>query len=262
MHVKPKKRLGQNFLIDKNVQKKLVASYGLSDRDRVLEIGSGYGELTRMIAPCAAFIYALEIDTDLAGALRDNTMGFTNIKIINRDILKFDLKRYFRGLKDKIKVVGNIPYYITTPIIERVLRYRDKIDSVFITVQKEFAKRIVAHPGSKEYGSFSCFVQYYAAPKILFFIKKNSFSPAPKVDSCLLRLKIREVPAVSVKDERLFFKIIRSGFNQRRKTLRKSLSELAPADKINGFLIKHGIDVDVRPEDLALVDFARLADTL
>ena len=262
MHVKPKKGLGQNFLFDKNIQRKLVASYNLKACDHVLEIGAGYGELTKLIAHNAAFVYALEIDSELCKTLRDNTKGFSNIEIINRDILRFNLKRYFGRFKNKIKVVGNITYYITTPIIEYLLKYRNKIETVFITVQKEFAKRIVANAGPKEYGSLSCFVQYYSIPKILFFIKKNSFLPIPKVDSCLLELKIRQVPAVIVEDEKLFFKVIRASFNKRRKTLRNSLDSIVPLQKLHEFFKKYDIDVNIRPEDLTLKDFAHLANSI
>jgi len=280
MSVKPKKRLGQNFLFDKNIQRKLIASYNLKACEHVLEIGAGYGELTKLIAHNVVFVYALEIDSELCKILRDNTQGYSNIEIINQDILRFNLKRYFRRFKNKInpalsatqkdylsrkggvKVVGNIPYYITTPIIEHLLKYRDKIETVFITVQKEFAKRIVANAGSKEYGSFSCFVQYYSIPKILFFIKKNSFLPIPKVDSCLLELKIRQVPAVIVEDEKLFFKVIRAGFNKRRKTLRNSLDGIVPLQKLHEFFKKYDIDINIRPEDLTLQDFAHLTNII
>ncbi len=263
MHVKPKKRLGQNFLTDKNIQRKLIASYNLEAGDHVLEIGAGYGELTKMIAGNGASVYALEIDSELCKTLRDNTKGYSNIEIINRDILRFNLKRYFiRRFKNKIKVVGNIPYYITSPIIEYLLKYRGKIEVVFITVQKEFAKRIVANAGSKEYSSFSCFVQYYSIPKILFFIKKGSFSPIPKVDSCLLELKIRQEPAVNVKDEELFFKVIRAGFNKRRKTLRNSLDGIILLQKLLEFFKKYHIDSNIRPEDLTLKDFAHLTNII
>lgn len=262
MLIKPKKKLGQNFLTDKNILRKLVASYGLSGSERVLEIGAGYGELTRLIAPHVRDLYALEIDRGLAGILKDNTSGQRNIKVINRDILKFDPRVYFKGTKGKIKVIGNIPYYITTPIIETIIGCRDKISSAFITVQKEFAERITAAKGGKEYGSFSCFVQYYTEPKVLFAIKKNSFFPPPKVDSCLLRLKMREAPAVKVKDEKVFFKIIRAAFNQRRKTLRRSLRGILPAQKLNAFLSASPAGPDARPEELSLSDFARLENTL
>ncbi|OGX19953.1 MAG: ribosomal RNA small subunit methyltransferase A [Omnitrophica WOR_2 bacterium RBG_13_44_8] len=259
MRLKPKKRLGQNFLVDKNIQRKLITAYGLQAGESVLEIGAGYGELTRLIARQVDSVYALEIDQDLCRLLRDNTEREKNIKIINRDILKFNLRRHFARSKNKIKVVGNIPYYITTPIIEHLLSYRDKVETVLITLQKEFARRITAPPGSRDYGSFSCFVQYYSIPKILFLIKKTCFSPPPKVDSCLAELKLREKPAVAVKNERLFFRIIRAAFNQRRKTLRNSLDGIIPQAKLTSFFKAYGLDRNIRPEDLALVDFARLA---
>lgn len=262
MPIKPKKGLGQNFLTDKNIQRKLIASYNPEAGDSVLEIGAGYGDLTKLIAGKADYVYALEIDSELCRTLRDNTKGYSNIKIINQDILRFDLKKYFKDLKTKIKVVGNIPYYITSPIIEHLLKYRDKIETIFITVQKEFARRIAANAGSKEYGSFSCFVQYYSIPKIIFFIKKNSFRPVPKVDSCLLKLEIREAPAVKVNDEKLFFKVIRAGFNKRRKTLRNSLEGIVPLQKISEFLKENDIDINIRPEDLTLNDFAHLINSL
>jgi len=260
MYLKPKKRLGQNFLTDKNIQRKLIATYGLEARDYILEIGAGYGDLTRLLAQNAAFVYALEIDPDLCKILKENSKDYANIKVINQDILKFNLKSYFKQLKNKIKVVGNIPYYITTPIIEHLFGYRDKIETIFITVQKEFAKRIAALPGRKDYGSFSCFVQYYSIPEALFLIKKNSFSPRPKVDSCLLQLKIREAKAVETKNERLFFKIIRSAFNQKRKTLRNSLSGIISLRKLSLFFEKQGIDPNIRPERLTLQGFADLSN--
>lgn len=277
MYLKPKKRLGQNFLVDKNIQRKLITAYELKASDCVLEIGAGYGELTMLIAHDAAFVYALEIDPDLCKTLRENTQGYSNIKIINQDILRFNLKRYFGRLKNKInpvrntlhsnnkisngiKVVGNIPYYITTPIIEHLLRYRDRIETIFITLQKEFAKRITAHAGSGDYSSFSCFVQYYSIPRILFFIKKTSFSPIPKVDSCIVELKIREKPAVQVKNEKLFFRIIRTAFNQKRKTLKNSLDGVIPLRKLSRFFQVYNIDRNIRPEDLTLEDFANLTN--
>jgi len=240
----------------------LISSYNLKSSDHVLEIGAGYGELTRLIAMQAAFVYALEVDALLCRDLKDNTEGCPNVKIIKQDILKFALSKYFKNLKSRIKVVGNIPYYITSPIIEHLIKYREKIETIFITVQKEFAKRMVSPAGSKEYGSFSCFVQYYTIPKILFFIKKGSFFPVPKVDSCVLEFKVREAPAVKVCDEGLFFKIIRASFNQRRKTLRNSLNGIAGREQLLEFFSKAEIDINTRPEDLTLKDFARLANSL
>lgn len=260
MRVKPKKSLGQNFLIDKNIQNKIINACGLKPSDTVLEIGSGRGELTGLLVGSVNFIYALEIDPFLCEELRDKFKDCKNLKIINKDILKFDFNEYFRKIKNKVKVIGNIPYYISTPIIGGLLKHRDKIEAVFITVQKEFARRISALPGSKDYGSLSCFVQYYTEPRILFSINKNSFFPSPKVDSSLLRLAIREKPAVKPEDEELFFSIIRASFGKRRKTLRNSLKEVVPAEKLKRFFAEYSICPNVRPEDLTLQDFANLSN--
>ncbi len=259
MHLKPKKRLGQNFLFDKNIQRKIIAACELKPSDTVLEIGAGYGELTQLIADKVNKVYALEIDSELCKILKDNFKECRNLTIINQDILKFNFKRYFRNT-DKIKVVGNIPYYITTPIIEQLINFRDKIDAIFITVQKEFARRMAAQAGSDDYGSFSCFAQYYTQPKIIFVIKKTCFSPMPKVDSCFLRLEIRPKPAQGLRNERLFFKIIRTAFNHRRKTLRNSLRGIISAQKLERFFAKYSLNSNIRPEALALKDFANLSN--
>ena len=161
MHFRPKKRLGQNFLVDKNIQNKIIHACRFKADDIVLEIGSGRGELTQLIANEAKCVYALEIDKDLCQILKNNLHSYPNVKIIHADVLRFNLKSHFRNIEGKIQVLGNIPYYISTPIIERLLKYRDKINTIFITVQKEFARRVTAKPGSKDYGSLSCFIQYY-----------------------------------------------------------------------------------------------------
>ncbi len=261
MNVRPKKRLGQNFLVDKNIQKKIVRACEFKDSDIVLEIGSGYGELTKLLAGIVHQVFAVEIDPFLCESSKDNLKDFSNSRIINQDILKFDLKKYFHETEQKIKVIGNIPYYISSPIIEHLIKFKDKIDNIFITTQKEFALRMSANPGSKEYGSFSLFTQYYTEPKILFLIKKLSFYPAPKIDSALINMKVRQEPIVKVKDEKLFFKITRSAFNQRRKTLRNSLSNIIPARKLEQFFSEYGIPCNIRPEDLSLQDFANLTNT-
>lgn len=261
MYQKPKKSLGQNFLVDKNIQRKIIGACELASSDVVLEIGAGSGELTGLIAGKIDKIFALELDTSLCQVIQERFAGYDNIEIINCDILKFNLRKHFNANLNKIKVIGNIPYYITTPIIEHLFAYRDIIDSVFLTVQKEFARRMTAPAGSKEYGSFSCFIQYYTEPKILFLIKKTCFYPVPKVDSCLLRLEIRKAPILELKNERLFFRIIRAAFEKRRKTLRNSLKGVVTADMLENFFIQRGIECNIRPEDLSLKDFANLANT-
>ncbi len=258
MPVRPRKSLGQNFLIDKNILRKIIASCGLTPSDVVLEIGAGRGELTRLVAGKVRKVYALEIDRSLCGILEKNLSDNTNIEIINQDILKFNLEKYLD--EAKAKVIGNIPYYISSPILEHLIKFRKRIDTIFLTVQKEFAKRIVAKEDSRDYGSFSCFIQYYTLSESLFFIKNTCFVPPPKVDSCFLRLKVREEPAVRVADEKAFFRIIRSAFNKRRKTLRNSLNGVLPRHKLDAFFEKYGVDANARPERLSLQDFANLAN--
>lgn len=216
--------------------------------------------MTGLIASNVSRVYALELDCSLNPVLAGNLKAYSNISIINQDILKFDLDGLKNRANAKIKVFGNIPYYITTPIIEHLLKFRHKIEVVFLTVQKEFAQRMTAIAGSKTYGSFSCFVQYYTQPEILFIIKRKSFYPMPKVDSAFLRLRIRQNPAVAVKSEELLFKIIRSAFQQRRKTLKNSLSDIVPQQTLEEFFSKYKINPKIRPEDLSLQDFANLAN--
>ncbi|MDI6759117.1 MAG: 16S rRNA (adenine(1518)-N(6)/adenine(1519)-N(6))-dimethyltransferase RsmA, partial [Candidatus Omnitrophota bacterium] len=258
MNIRPKKRLGQNFLVDKNIQRKIINACDFKDSDTVLEIGSGRGELTTLIAERVNKIFALEIDPYLCESLKNNLKDFLSAQVIRQDVLKFNLKKYFCRAKQRIRVFGNIPYYISSPIIEHLIKFRDKISDIFITVQKEFALRMIASPGSKKYGSFTIFTQYYTEPKIVFVIKKNSFYPVPKVDSILLNIKIRQNPAINVKDEKLFFKITRGAFNQRRKTLRNSLLGIISAQSLEQFFDKYNISKHSRPETLSLQDFANL----
>ena len=260
MYIKPKKRLGQNFLIDKNIQRKIISSCGLSKEDIVLEIGSGMGDLTQLLAITAKKVYALEVDHRLFPLLEQKLSSHANFQLIKASILQFDINKFLLNNPpgQKIKVIGNIPYYISSPIIEHLIQYRANIDSVFMTVQKEFGRRVNAAAGSKEYGSFSCFVQYYALSRIVFEIKKGSFRPVPKVDSCFLSLKFRQKPPVKVSDEGRFFELIRAAFNQRRKTLRNSLAGFITSSSLEEFLDQQGIDRNVRAERLSLEEFARL----
>jgi 16S rRNA (adenine1518-N6/adenine1519-N6)-dimethyltransferase len=258
MHFKPKKRLGQNFLVDKNLQNKILDSLKFEKEDVLLEIGAGRGELTFQTAEKVKKVYALEIDTHLCKVLMQRARAYPNVKIIQQDILNFDFKTFFASLRKKIKVLGNIPYYISTPIIEHLIVCRGKIDCIFITVQKELARRMTALPGSKDYGSFSCFVQYYTDPKVLFRVTKNCFFPVPKVDSSFVRLKIRPILPLQPKEERLLFQIIRAAFNQRRKTLRKSLAGIIPKPALERFFSLQAKDRNIRPESLTLEDFANL----
>jgi 16S rRNA (adenine1518-N6/adenine1519-N6)-dimethyltransferase len=219
MHKKPKKYLGQNFLIDKNIQRKIISSCEFTPDDTVLEIGSGRGELTSLIWPRVKKLFALEVDTELIPELRRSIKGANNVKIINEDILKFDLRKIKLTTGEKIKVIGNIPYYISSPILGHLFKFNDFISNIFITIQKEFAYRLSAVKGTKSYGALSCFVQYYREPQIIMNIKKTCFSPVPKVDSAFVWLKAKERKDITLKDETLLFRIIKTAFTKRRKIL-------------------------------------------
>lgn len=259
MHLKPKKYLGQNFLIDKNIQKKIIAACDFRADDLVVEIGPGTGEFTRLIAPQVKRLYAVELDTDLAAILRRNFRDSANVEIINQDILKFNFTRRFPKNIRRLKIFGNIPYYITTPIIESLLKFRNRIEVIDLTVQKEVGLRITAASGSKTYGALSCFIQYYTQPQILFYIKKGSFFPAPKVDSCLVKLTPRRDALLSPRQEKRFFKLVRAAFNQRRKKLRNSLRGVISEGRLEMFFKTYNHNSAVRPEELGLEDFLNLA---
>lgn len=261
MQYRPKKSLGQNFLTDKNLQQKIIAACGFTRSDSVLEIGAGGGALTRLIAEEAGELYSLEIDERLFAGLQKEFKDISSARIIHADILKTDIRKLLGEEGRPVKVFGNIPYYITTPIIEHLLEYRAVISQVFLTVQKEFGERMTASPGSKTYGSLSCFVQYYTEPKILFIIKRNSFFPRPKVDSCFLRMEIRKELPLGPEKEKQFFKVVRAAFNQRRKTLRNSLKGHFPQERLEGFFRASGKSKNTRPEELSPQDFIELINT-
>ncbi|MBF0569404.1 MAG: ribosomal RNA small subunit methyltransferase A [Candidatus Omnitrophica bacterium] len=252
-----KKRLGQNFLADQKVLARIIAACELNPEETVLEIGPGQGALTRAILPEVKGVIAVEADRQLAEGL-GREFAEANLKVHQADFLKFDL-----GLiPAPIKVIGNLPYYISTPIISRVLEHKDRFTSLFMTVQLEFGERLVAKPGSKEYSSFTCFVNYFAEPRILFEISKQAFRPVPKVQSCFMRLDMRKVPPVKVSDEALFLNIIRLAFQQRRKALVNSLGMFAPKDKLLKALEASGVKPNARAEELGLEEYARIADHL
>lgn len=255
-NIRPKKSLGQNFLIDANIRQKIVASLKLEPLETLLEIGAGRGELSEIIASKVDSVYAVELDKRLAALLKYKFQEKSNVKIINRDILKLDLNREIPSSVKKIKVFGNIPYYISSPIIERLTCFEDRISAIYLMLQKEFAQRLTAEPGTKEYGSFSCFVQFHFRPEILFYIKKTSFSPQPKVDSAFVRFECLTHKLVAPNDREDFFKVIRSAFGKRRKTLTNSLQGLIPKDALEAYLSKAGLDKKIRPERLGLRDFS------
>ena len=269
----PLKRFGENYLIDGNIKDKIIAQAGAGAGDTILEIGPGFGALTLDLARSGAKVFAVEKDKKAFEILKEICSDkYPNLEIINNDILDFDLLSSLRGARSatkqsqKIKVVGNLPYYITTPVIEYMIENREIIESALILMQKEVADRLLAGPGSKDRGSISCFVQYYMKPEYLCAIDRNSFYPVPGVDSSLLRLNILHEPAHHVKDEPLFFKIVRGAFNQRRKSIINSLSREAVLNipKAELMRILKGLDIDPasRPQVLPLSSFAKIANAV
>lgn len=261
----PLKRFGENYLIDNNIKDKIIREAGISRSDTVLEIGPGLGALTMDLAASGAEIFAVEKDPKAFRILEDLTFEkYPNLHLFNQDILKFDIKSKVRT-KD-VKVLGNLPYYVTTPIMEHIITNRGVIDSALIVIQKEVAGRLSAAPGSKDYGSISCFVQYYTNPEYLYTIKRTSFHPVPEVDSSLIRLTIRKDPPVKVRDEGLLFRIIRGSFNQRRKSIINSLSREAvlgtAKSDLTEVLERAGVCPSSRPEDLSLAEFASITNAI
>lgn len=262
------KRFGQNFLIDSHVMDKIIGSAQITKDDFVLEIGPGIGTMTQFLCESARTVAAVEIDQNLIPILQDTLGNYENIEIINDDILKVDISRmaFEKNGGNPIKIVANLPYYITTPIIMGLLENHVPIDSITVMVQKEVAERMKAQPGTKDYGALSLAVQYYARPHIVANVPPNCFMPRPKVGSAVIRLDCHKKPPVQVEDEKLMFCIIRASFNQRRKTLVNSLNNFPaldiPKEQIIESISQLGFPGTVRGETLSLAEFAGLADML
>lgn len=250
-----KSRLGQNFLYDRSIVEKIVSVAGVDNNDTVVEIGPGPGTLTRVLSGKAKRVIAIELDERLHERLRSELAGLANVELVRGDALKF----HFESIGD-FKVVANIPYYITTPIIFRLLDARKNLSTMTLTVQREVAERIVASPGGKDYGVLSIMVQYLAHSELKFIIPREAFRPVPKVDSAVLHMRILESPSVPVRDEKTFCRVVKTAFSQRRKTLSNSLKSFG--DEIRGKLVAAGIDPGRRPETLSIEEFARLSDIL
>lgn len=262
------KKYGQNFLIDTHVLDKIIAAAEIGPDDFVLEIGPGIGTMTQYLAESAREVVAVEIDKNLIPILEDTLSDYNNVTVINDDILKVDIQKLAEEKNGgkPIKVVANLPYYITTPIIMGLFESEVPLDSITVMVQKEVADRMQTGPGSKDYGALSLAVQYYAKPYIVANVPPNCFMPRPAVGSAVIRLTRYEEKPVKVKDTAFMFKLIRASFNQRRKTLQNGLhnsSELQiPKEKVVQALEEMGLPASVRGEKLDLAQFARLADLL
>ncbi|MBT2657988.1 16S rRNA (adenine(1518)-N(6)/adenine(1519)-N(6))-dimethyltransferase RsmA [Bacillus sp. ISL-18] len=265
-----KKSLGQNFLIDTNILKKIVSFADLSESSGAIEIGPGIGALTEQLARSSKKVVAFEIDQRLLPILQDTLLPYENVKVIHKDVLEADVRMVmeeeFPGTND-IMVVANLPYYVTTPIIMKLLEDRLPIRGIVCMLQKEVADRISAKPGTKEYGSLSIAIQYYTEAETVMIVPKTVFVPQPNVDSAVIRLTKREKPAVVVKDEDFFFQVTKASFAQRRKTLLNNLTSQLPDGKekkeeILTALSASGIEPVRRGETLSLEEFGRLADEL
>ncbi|MGI5840076.1 MAG: 16S rRNA (adenine(1518)-N(6)/adenine(1519)-N(6))-dimethyltransferase RsmA [bacterium] len=266
----PRKTFGQNFLTDENILNKIVAAVGLTRDDLVLEVGPGIGTVTQALAGQAGLVVAVEIDRNMIAVLRDTLSGYDNVTVVEGDILAVDLPGLLAEAdsegKYRRKLVGNLPYYITTPILFRVLEDNCGFKTLVVMVQKEVAERIVARPGGKIYGALSIAVQYRTEAEIIAEIPRTVFHPPPQVSSAVLRLTRREEPPVSVTDEKLFFSVVKAAFQHRRKTMLNALSH-SPAtvsDKaaLQRLLEQAGIDPLQRGENLDMADFAVLSNLL
>ena len=262
------KKFCQNFLIDTHVLEKIISAAGITKNDCVLEIGPGIGTMTQYLAENAGHVVAVEIDRNLIPILKETLADYDNVTVINEDILRVDIKALaeeYNGGKP-IKVVANLPYYITTPIIMGLFESGVPIDNITVMVQKEVADRMKEGPGSKDYGALSLAVQYYAEPEIVANVPPNCFIPRPNVGSAVIRLTRHKEMPVQVKDPALMFKIIRASFNQRRKTLQNGLgnaSELPyTKEQIAAAIAEMGLTPTIRGEALSLAQFAQLSDIL
>lgn len=265
-HFNFQKKFGQNFLIDPHVLERIMEAAGVTKEDFVLEIGPGIGTMTQYLCENAREVAAVEIDSNLILILQDTLKDYDNVTVIHQDILKVDINALAaeKNNSQPIKVVANLPYYITTPIIMGLFESHVPIDSITIMVQKEVADRMQQGPGSKEYGALSLAVQYYAKPEIVANVPPNCFMPRPSVGSAVIRLTRHRQPPVTVQDEKLMFRLIRASFNQRRKTLANGLNN-APdiplsKEQIQESILELGVPVNIRGEALSLEQFARLSD--
>lgn len=254
------KKLGQNFLIDETVVRRIVEAAELTPEDTVLEVGPGIGTLTQGLAESGANVVAVELDKRLLPVLDVTLEGYDNVRIVNGDILQVDIMEQVQ--KHDFKCCANLPYYITTPIIFAILEKRLPMERLVVMVQKEVAERMAAKPGSKDYGALSVAIQYFTEPEIAFIVPPSSFIPAPSVDSAVIVCKRRSTPPVEVCDENLFFRVVKAAFSLRRKMLSNSLKNMGiKGEQVSKWLELAGVDGKRRAETLSLEDFAALTNT-
>lgn len=260
------KSLGQNFLIDDNIIDKIISGSGVKDGDKVIEVGPGIGTLTREIAARADKVMAVEIDKNLIPILKDTMKDYENFNVVNEDIIKADIKGLIEEHLDggPVKLIANLPYYITTPIIMRFLEEGINVTDIVVMVQKEVAERMNATPGGKDFGALSVAVQYYCDTEIIAKVPRHMFVPQPNVDSIVIALRVRGEKKYDVDNEELFFKVVKAAFGQRRKTLLNSISSMGILDKkvVSQILQESNIDEKRRGETLSLDEFAVLSNNI
>ncbi len=250
-----KKPFGQHFLFDPNLLKKTINCSGLTLEETVVEIGPGLGPLTKLLSDHAKKVIAIEFDKKLIDRLTENLSTKNNVEIVRGDALKFP----YETIREKFRVVANIPYNITTPLIFKLLEYKNNIQSMTLLMQKEVAKRIIATSNDKEYGLLSITIKLYTSPSYKFTVSRKAFSPPPKIDSAVVHFEVSPTPLYKIKNESVFFEIARAAFSQRRKTIQNSLKAF---DGIGDALQQAEIDPGIRPEKLSIEDFIRIADAL
>jgi 16S rRNA (adenine1518-N6/adenine1519-N6)-dimethyltransferase len=260
----PKKRLGQHFLVDPNILNKVVRTAQVGKEDVVLEVGPGFGQMTIALARQAKKVIAIEIDERLVVILKQKIGDYPNVEVTQSDILKVDFKRFFKKEARPIKVVANLPYQISTPLLFRFIESKEIFSTITLMLQKEVAERMVASPGRKEYGPLSIFIQAFSDVSIQFIIKPSAFFPAPKVESALVSMAWKERPMIETDGEEWFKRLVKACFGYRRKTLINALkhSELSLPESVESRMEEIGIDPRRRPETLTIQEFARLAEAL
>lgn len=266
-NIRANKNLGQNFLIDENALEEIVNSSEISKNDLIIEIGPGLGTLTSLLIEKAGKVICVELDLNMITVLKDRFSLYDNFELIHDDILKIDLDKIIKNNLENnnlnsAKIVANLPYYITTPIIMKLLENKLDLKSITVMVQKEVAERLTEKPGNNDTGAITYSINYYTDPELITRVSNTSFVPSPKVDSAVIKLNVLKNPKVIVSDEKLFFKIIKSAFMQKRKTLLNSLSNanIQTKEYLQKMLIDLNIDLKIRPENLTLEQFAEITD--